>query len=151
MNTAFLCMELKHFSRVTWSSLDYIIRVCQIYLNFDSTSIVAYFLEPFRRGSLHFTTQFLEIPGTHFIDLKRMKGWVDRGATQLVLITETMSWDSRALTARPLHHYKSVGFATEYVKSSWSCRLNRQYHISRFYNQVVKLRLMISENDKLSN
>ena len=31
-------------------------------------------LEPLRRGSLLFSTKFLEIPGTHFIDLERMKG-----------------------------------------------------------------------------
>ena len=39
-------------------------------------------LEPLRRGSLLFTSKFPEIPGTHFIDLGRMKGWVDLGATQ---------------------------------------------------------------------
>ena len=31
-------------------------------------------LEPLRGGSLIFTTKFPEIPGTHFIDLGRMKG-----------------------------------------------------------------------------
>ena len=30
-------------------------------------------LQPLRGGSLHFTIQFLEIPGTHFSDLGRMK------------------------------------------------------------------------------
>ena len=30
-------------------------------------------LEPLRGGSLLFTTKFPEIPGTHFIDLGRMK------------------------------------------------------------------------------
>ena len=30
--------------------------------------------QPLRGGSLLFTTQFPEIPGTHFIDLIRMKG-----------------------------------------------------------------------------
>ena len=39
-------------------------------------------LEPLRGGSLLFTIQFLEIPGTHFIDLGRMKGSVNLGATQ---------------------------------------------------------------------
>ena len=39
-------------------------------------------LEPLWGGSLIFTTKFSEIPGTHFIDLRRMKGWVDLGATQ---------------------------------------------------------------------
>ena len=36
-------------------------------------------LEPLRGDSLLFTTKFLEIPGTHFIDLVRLKGWVDLG------------------------------------------------------------------------
>ena len=31
-------------------------------------------LDPLREGSLLFTTKFPEIPGTHFIDLGRMKG-----------------------------------------------------------------------------
>ena len=31
-------------------------------------------LESLRRGSLLFTIQFPEIPGTHFIDLGRMNG-----------------------------------------------------------------------------
>ena len=33
-------------------------------------------LEPLRGGSLPFTIKFPEIPGTHFIDLGRMKGWL---------------------------------------------------------------------------
>ena len=39
-------------------------------------------LEPLRGGSLLFTTKFPEIPGIHFIDLGRMNGRVDLGATQ---------------------------------------------------------------------
>ena len=39
-------------------------------------------LEPLQGDSLLFTTNSPEIPGTHFIDLKKMKGWVDLGATQ---------------------------------------------------------------------
>ena len=39
-------------------------------------------LEPLRGGSLLFSTNFPEIPGTRFIDLARMSGWVDLGATQ---------------------------------------------------------------------
>ena len=34
-----------------------------------------------QRGSLLFTTKFPDIPGTHFIDLGRMKGLVDLVAT----------------------------------------------------------------------
>ena len=33
-------------------------------------------------GSLLFTNKFPEIPGTHLIKLRRMKGQVDLGATQ---------------------------------------------------------------------
>ena len=39
-------------------------------------------LEPVRGGNLIFTIKSPEIPGTHFIDLGRMKGLVDLGATQ---------------------------------------------------------------------
>ena len=31
-------------------------------------------LEPLQGGSLLFATKFAETPGTHFIDLRRMKG-----------------------------------------------------------------------------
>ena len=41
---------------------------------FYGSSSTASRLEPFRGGSLPFTTKFAEIPGTHFIDLRRMKG-----------------------------------------------------------------------------
>ena len=41
-------------------------------------------LEPLRGGSLLFTTKFPEIFGTHFIDLGRVNGCVDLGATQLL-------------------------------------------------------------------
>ena len=39
-------------------------------------------LGPVWGGNLIFTTKFPEIPGTHFIELRRMKGWVDLTATQ---------------------------------------------------------------------
>ena len=39
-------------------------------------------LQPLREDNLLFTIQFPEIPDTHFIDLGRMKGWVNPGATQ---------------------------------------------------------------------
>ena len=41
-------------------------------------------LQPLWGGSLLFTIKFPKIPGTHFINLGRMKGWVDLGATQWV-------------------------------------------------------------------
>ena len=42
-------------------------------------------LEALRGGSLVFTTKFPEIPSTHFIDLRRMKGSVNLGATHWFL------------------------------------------------------------------
>ena len=39
-------------------------------------------LEPFRGSSLLFTTKSPKIPGTHFIDLGKMKGCVDLGPIQ---------------------------------------------------------------------
>ena len=36
--------------------------------------------EPLRRGSLLFTTQAQRVPGTHLINLERMKGWAEFGA-----------------------------------------------------------------------
>ena len=39
-------------------------------------------LEPIWGGSLLFAIKFPEIPGTYFINLRRMKDWVDLGATQ---------------------------------------------------------------------
>ena len=41
---------------------------------FYGWSSIASVLEPLRGGSLLFTTKFPEFPGTHFIDLGRMKG-----------------------------------------------------------------------------
>ena len=40
-------------------------------------------LEPQPGGSLLFTTKIPEIPGTHFIDLGRMKDCIDLGATRV--------------------------------------------------------------------
>ena len=39
-------------------------------------------LEPLRGGSLLFSTKFPEIHGSHFIDLGRMKSFVDLEAIQ---------------------------------------------------------------------
>ena len=39
-------------------------------------------LVPLQGGSLLFTTKFPDILGTQFIDLRRMKGWVNLGDTQ---------------------------------------------------------------------
>ena len=38
--------------------------------------------EPLREDSLLLTTRSTEVTSTHFIDIRKMKGWVDQGATQ---------------------------------------------------------------------
>ena len=40
------------------------------------------FMTPFYEWGSIFTAKFPEIPGAHFIDLGKLKGWVDLGATQ---------------------------------------------------------------------
>ena len=52
--------------------------------------------EPLPGGILLFATKSLEIPGTHFIDLGRVKDWVG------TLDTGPLAWESSALTTRPL-------------------------------------------------
>ena len=58
--------------------------------------------QPLRGGSLLFTTKFPQIPGTHFIDFRRMKGWLDLGPTQWFSTRD--AWiptrESSALTTR---------------------------------------------------
>ena len=48
---------------------------------------------PLRGGSLLFTTKFPEIPGTHLIDLRRMKGWVNLGVTQWFWTQNLWIWN----------------------------------------------------------
>ena len=36
----------------------------------------------FKEAVYFFTTKFLEISGTYFIDLRKMNSWVDLGASQ---------------------------------------------------------------------
>ena len=57
--------------------------------------------------SLFFTTQFPGIPGTHLINLKRTKGWVDLRTTQGFWNWDPwipLDWKSSPLTTKPLPH-----------------------------------------------
>ena len=58
-------------------------------------------LESLRGGSLLFTTKLIEIPGTDFTDLGRMKGCFDLGATQWFWTRDP--W-IRNPAPWPLHH-----------------------------------------------
>ena len=60
-------------------------------------------LEPIRGGSLLYNTKFPEIPGTHFINLRRMKGLVDLRATQdWESNWRLLDWESSTFTTRSL-------------------------------------------------
>ena len=59
-------------------------------------------LESLWGGSLLFSTKFPEISGTHFTDLRRMKRWVNLGATQWFWTRDPWIRKSSALTTRPL-------------------------------------------------
>ena len=66
-----------------WFILEYLISIKKRFMvPFYGWSSTASRLEPLWGGSLLFTTKFPEIPGTHFIDLGRMNGWVGLGTTQ---------------------------------------------------------------------
>ena len=65
--------------------------------------------EPLRRDNLLFTTNSLEIPGTHLVDHGAMKGWVDHGASQsMILKSAPLDWESRALTTRHIYFYHNT-------------------------------------------
>ena len=49
---------------------------------FDGLGLIASRLELLQGGSLIFTTNLPEIADTYFINLGRLKGWVNLGATQ---------------------------------------------------------------------
>ena len=52
-----------------------------LFYQWDSTSSR---LEALRGGSLIFATKFQEIPGTHFIDLRWWKDWVDPSCREII-------------------------------------------------------------------
>ena len=80
-------------------------------------------------GSLLFTTKCPEIPGTHFTNLRRMKG---RGQSRLcshamVLNRGPLDWESNTLTTRPFFHVLVI---------TWN-RKNWRPHRSSFLNIII--------------
>ena len=69
---------------------------------------------PLRAGSLLFSTKSPEIPGTRFIDLGRMKGWVNLGATWCFWTRDTVDWESSVLSTMPLLH--KGGFIIAHIR-----------------------------------
>ena len=93
----------------------------------------------FEEAVYFLTLLCIEIPGTDFIDLGRMKGWVDPGATQWFLDTRPLHWKSSALTTRPLLQgllfifLACVSFQKGKVVKNWT---GKKYSFgSKVYNQ----------------
>ena len=74
-------------------------------------------LQPPWGGSLLFMIQFPEISGTHFIDLGRMKGWLDLRATQWFW---TRDPQSSTLTTRSGSGISLVTFVIMESSHIWS-------------------------------
>ena len=65
-------------------------------------------LEPLQGGSLLLTTNFPDIPGTHFIKLRKIRGRVDFGATQWFSTQDP--WIGNTEVATFLLLYSSITF-----------------------------------------
>ena len=74
-------------------------------------------LVPLRGGSLLFIVKFPDIPGIRFIDLGRMKGWVDLGAAQWLWIRDL--WIGNPAP-------QSVGHCSKYSKISSICSKSKK-------------------------
>ena len=74
-------------------------------------------IEPLRGGILLFTTKFPEIPGTHFIDLGRMKEWKS-GVTQGRFYSLLFDEYGKMLVSKFMirHKYEIFSFLTELTK-----------------------------------
>ena len=70
--------------------------------SFYGRGSTAWRLESLRGGSLLFNTKSPEIPSTHFINLGRMKGWVNLAATQWFWTRDPWTENQR------LNHYTTV-------------------------------------------
>ena len=86
--------------------------------------------DPPRGGSLLFTTKFPEIPGTHLINLERMKGWVHLRATLWFLDMGPLDWESSTLTTGPLLlniQHNGLQGNISVSSNSWNKRLKKTF------------------------
>ena len=105
-------------------------------------------LEPLRGSSLLFTTKFPEIPGTHFIELGRMKGWVDLGATQWFWTRDPWIGKSSTLTTRPLTNFCStVKYHLSYGPLDINWKLNSM--LTAIYRFLLASKIMLLEANTL--
>ena len=79
--------------------------------------------EPLQVGSLLFTFNFPEIPGTHLIDPRRMKS--NLGATQWFLNTGPLDWESQAF----------LGILRHISVTYQSCKIKPTFNGQPIFNQ----------------
>ena len=106
-------------------------------------------LQPLQGGSLLVTIQFPEIPGTHFMDLRRMKGWVDLGDS-VVLNTGLLDWESSALTTRLLLQSQII---EKLIHNHLTVFLNKHNYYTKgslVFNIITQFFKLIMETPKQS-
>ena len=86
--------------------------------------------EPLKGDILLFTTISPGVPSTHFINLEKMKGWVNLGATQWFW---TQDWRSSILTTKPMPHVFCYVFSL-----SCNCLLSRSLSNTAEYSNYKK-------------
>ena len=97
-------------------------------------------LDPLRGGSLLFTTKFTEIPGTHLINLGRMKGWVHLRATLWFLDTGPLDWESSTLTTRPLLvniQHNGLQGNISVSSNSWNMGVKKDIQINLHFSKQI--------------
>ena len=86
--------------------------------------------EPLKGDILLFTTKSPWVPSTHFINLEKMEGWVNLGATQWFW---TQDWRSSVLTTKPMPHVFCYVFSL-----SCNCLLSRFLSNTAEYSNYKK-------------
>ena len=85
--------------------------------------------EPLKGDILLFTTKSPWVPSTHFINLEKMKGWVNLGATQWFW---TQDWRSSILTTKPMPHVFCYVFSL-----SCNCLLSNTAEYSNYKKTLL--------------
>ena len=85
--------------------------------------------EPSKGDILLFTTISPGVPSTHFINLEKMKGWVNLGANQWFW---SQDWRSSILTTKPMPHVFCYVFSL-----SCNCLLSNTAEYSNYKKNFI--------------
>ena len=76
----------------------------QLSQGYRATAINQFIFTRSRQFTDYLLQYYRRVPGTHLVDLEKMKGWVDLGATPSSFEPDLLDWESNALTTGPLPH-----------------------------------------------